>query len=208
MFAAAMFMGAPSVARAGDYASDYGPDQGCGVSDPDTTIAACTTMLADRHGDDTRACLLAHRADAYAYKGQYDLALADLAEAIPLWKEPPHLYGLAIRAEIYAATDKPDLAIADADMVIAHDGACDNRAGMLAYTARGIANAKLGHNDLALADFDKAIAIDWHDAVALYNRGLLRRAMGDKRHGDYDIYRARQQDRHLDRNTLYPPVRD
>jgi len=49
-----------------------------------------------------------------------------------------------------------------------------------ASTARGEALARSGKADEALAAFDQAIALDPHNAEALYNRGLLRQ--GEKQH--------------------------
>jgi len=49
-----------------------------------------------------------------------------------------------------------------------------------AYTARGQALARSGKTELALAEFDKAIAIDPHCADGLYSRGLLYQ--GEKQH--------------------------
>jgi tetratricopeptide (TPR) repeat protein len=48
------------------------------------------------------------------------------------------------------------------------------------YTARGEALAHSGKPDEALAEFDQAIALDPHNAEALYNRGLLYQ--GEKQH--------------------------
>jgi tetratricopeptide (TPR) repeat protein len=48
------------------------------------------------------------------------------------------------------------------------------------YNMRGQALARSGKTDEALADFDKAVATDPHNADALYNRGLLYQ--GDKQH--------------------------
>jgi Tfp pilus assembly protein PilF len=49
-----------------------------------------------------------------------------------------------------------------------------------ASTARGQALARSGKTEEALAEFDKAIALDPHNAEGLYNRGLLHQ--GEKRH--------------------------
>jgi Tfp pilus assembly protein PilF len=50
----------------------------------------------------------------------------------------------------------------------------------LADTARGQALARSGRTEEALAEFDKAIALDPHYAEALYDRGLLHQ--GEKQH--------------------------
>jgi tetratricopeptide (TPR) repeat protein len=49
-----------------------------------------------------------------------------------------------------------------------------------AYAAHGQALARSGKTEQALAEFDKAIAIDPHCAEGLYNRGLLYQ--GEKQH--------------------------
>jgi len=49
-----------------------------------------------------------------------------------------------------------------------------------AYTARGQALARSGKTEQALAEFDKAIAVDPHCAEGLYSRGLLYQ--GEKQH--------------------------
>ena len=49
-----------------------------------------------------------------------------------------------------------------------------------AYTTRGQALARSGKTEEALAEFDKAIALDPYNAHALYSRGLLYQ--GEKQH--------------------------
>ena len=56
-----------------------------------------------------------------------------------------------------------------------------------AYTARGLAQGRLGKTQDALASFDRAIAIDVNDFMAWLNRGLLRAATGDFSKGLMDL---------------------
>jgi len=49
-----------------------------------------------------------------------------------------------------------------------------------AYTARGQALVRSGKTEEALAEFDKAITLDPHNAEGLYNRGLLYQ--GERQH--------------------------
>jgi Flp pilus assembly protein TadD len=57
---------------------------------------------------------------------------------------------------------------------------------------RGKVYLAMHHYDRAIADFNEAIQLDLKDAVAYYNRGLAKRAIGDAAGGDADIVRARQ----------------
>ena len=61
-----------------------------------------------------------------------------------------------------------------------------------AYMDRGNANAQKGLLDEAIADYDAALRINPDFALAYYNRGLVRREMGDSQGGEEDFRKARE----------------
>jgi tetratricopeptide (TPR) repeat protein len=54
-----------------------------------------------------------------------------------------------------------------------------HRSNSLAYLHRGLAFYRLGENDRAIADYDRALQLRPTDYRAYYNRGLVRVARGD-----------------------------
>src|SRR5262245_66657828 len=65
------------------------------------------------------------------------------------------------------------------------------------YNARGLANHENGDYDLAMADFDKAIALDPTLAVAYSNRGMVHYDEGDHDRAVADYDTAIELDRDL-----------
>ena len=62
-----------------------------------------------------------------------------------------------------------------------------------AYDSRGFTYLKMGKFDAAIADYEKALALDPNLATSLYGRGLARLKKGDSK-GDDDIKQAQQHD--------------
>jgi tetratricopeptide (TPR) repeat protein len=60
-----------------------------------------------------------------------------------------------------------------------------------AVAVRGWTYFKLGQLDAAVADYDSALKYNPKRTIALYGRGLARRAKGDRTGGDADIAAAR-----------------
>jgi hypothetical protein len=76
----------------------------------------------------------------------------------------------------------------------------------LAYLIRGDIYSQTGQIDRAMSDYDQAIRLNPNLAVALFNRGLIKRAKGDSAEGDADIAKARQLSPNLPTLTdLLPP---
>ncbi len=63
-----------------------------------------------------------------------------------------------------------------------------NRA--IAYSSRGAAYWKKGDKEQAIADYDKAIALDPNDAIAYDNRGVAYEKKGDKEKAIADFRKA------------------
>jgi hypothetical protein len=73
-----------------------------------------------------------------------------------------------------------------------------------AFVDRGAAYRAQSRNDLAISDYNEAIALDPDNAGALAARGLAERDAGQTARGKADIDRARQIDRGVDR--AYPAL--
>ena len=75
--------------------------------------------------------------------------------------------------------EKPQAAEQKPTGAIGGQGTSDAQ-GAQGYAARGQAFAKAGKTEEALAEFDRALALDPYNVPALYGRGLIHQA--DKRH--------------------------
>jgi Flp pilus assembly protein TadD len=64
--------------------------------------------------------------------------------------------------------------------------------------SRAWVQLRLGHPDLAIADFDRALAISPHQSASLYGRGLAKLRKGDKEGGERDLAQARRFDFDVD----------
>jgi tetratricopeptide (TPR) repeat protein len=110
----------------------------------------------------------------YGNNGDYDLALAEYAEAIRL--NPGYAKAYDSRAYIHNNRGAYDLAIADCTEAIRLDPKF-----MIAYVRRSFAYNSRGSYDLAAADCTEAIRLDPRYAMAYYSRGV---AYSNKK--DYD----------------------
>lgn len=118
--------------------------------EPDRVIAACSRLLArDALDGVSRRDAFRSRGVAYYRRGDYDRALADLAESIRLAPAVAGLYG--DQANVYYFKREYSRAVAGYDMALQLD---PNDA--LAYNNRGCAWVALGSLSAAEADFSRA----------------------------------------------------
>ena len=80
-----------------------------------------------------------------------------------------------------------DGALADCNQAINMEPKSD-----IGYERRGSVWRMKGDDKRAMADFDKALAINFKNPYALYARGTLKKRMGDEAGGDSDLARARE----------------
>ena len=89
----------------------------CEGSVPDTSIVACTALIASGKEDsENQAVAYNSRGIAFAMKGQQDQAITDFNQAIQL--EPDYAGAFSNRANAYAARGEFDRALADYDRAI------------------------------------------------------------------------------------------
>ena len=118
--------------------------------EPDQVIAACSRLLArDTLDGVLRRDAFRSRGVAYYRRGDYDRALADLAESIRLAPDVAGLYG--DQANIYYFKRDYSRAIAGYDQALRLDPS-----DALAYNNRGCAWVALGSLAAAEADFTRA----------------------------------------------------
>lgn len=118
-------------------------------------------------------------AAAYAWRGQmkqvvkdYEGALADFNQALAI--SPDSGLALAMRSAAYAVQGNHAAARADRDSALALTPQVDPRI----YNYAAVASEIMGHHDVALTLYDKALALDAGYAPAYNNRGLLYKKMG------------------------------
>lgn len=127
--------------------------------------------------------------------GELHLLAGDHAAAIELFTAALKLNryssnALLLRARTYIAIDEPELALPDAEQLIA---AYPGHA--MGYDLRAELHQIRGHNEWALQDYDRALLIDPARPAALANRGLIKQRTGDAYGGLHDIDRALAIDR-------------
>ena len=162
-------------------ASSDSPWNGCAASEPDTAIAACTTILR-LHDRRDKLFALAHynRANAHYRKALFERsnvpdprrASASLARAIRDYTAAIRLDSELAEAWVnrgIAWYDRGDFTRASADA----SEAIRLRPNLAeARNNRSLAYHKLGRYDLAVRDFDETIRLEKNYGNALINRAM------------------------------------
>jgi len=127
-------------------------------------------------------------ADAYAQTGAVDSAVTRYDDAIAL--EPLRTSAYRGRALAHLRAGQPDLTLRDLDAALAHAPA--DSAALLG--PRGLALERLGRHAEAIGTFDRALAADPTDVIALYHRALCRLQLGDAAGAAGDLHLALRVD--------------
>ena len=122
--------------------------------DPDVEIKGCTALLAKKtESKHTHSVAYNNRGYAYARKGEYDKALADLGRAIEL--NPQYGEAYNNRAWVYLKTGNAANGLPDAERALLfRPGNAD------ALDTRGQILEALGKREEAVADFRRALSKD------------------------------------------------
>jgi len=147
----------------------------------DQRLVACKAII--EASDETPANLAAARCDrsiAYSMKGDVDLAVADLTEALRLGLG--EYRGLMCRGYGYFYKGDLDGAIGYFDQAINLDPKSPD-----GFTARGSAHARKKEYDSAIKDYTEAIQRNSDDALAFTNRGNAYLAIKDYDHAIADL---------------------
>ncbi len=161
--------------------------QRCETGDPDMRIAGCTALI--QSGQEPNENLInayRHRGYAYYAKGNVDRAIQDYDQVIRL--NPSDDSAFSNRGLFYWRKASYDRAIQDYGQVIRLNPSDD------AFNNRGLVYFGKTNYDRAIQDFDQAIRLNPSYAIALNNRGLSKRKIGDTTGGDADIAKAKQLD--------------
>jgi tetratricopeptide (TPR) repeat protein len=170
-------------------------------------LLACNELLRQEQPPAALAAIYRNRAQAYRWSGQYDLAIKDYDAALGI--DPRDVEALYGRGWVFEIVQKHDLALADADSLLAigekankfainqlrcrvlaalarFDAAIDACSQQLKPYAshiflvdRGEAYLAAGRYDRAVEDFDAALKIDPHATFAKLGRGKAMFAKND-----------------------------
>jgi len=150
-----------------------------------------------KHKEATRE-VYRYRGLAYINQKKYDLALADLSQALQL--DPNYAAAYSDIATLYALQGDFDHAIDDASKAIEL-----NPNGASYYHNRGVFYAEAKHEyEIAISDFDKAIELKPDDPSYYRERGMAFYWIGDYDSAltDFDraisLYEKEQTSRHAD----------
>lgn len=169
--------------------------QGCASADPDMNIRNCTAVLDSNPGVATAALL--SRSRAYAAKGQYDLAIADLDRTIAL--VPGSADAFLLRGDVYLNQELYDQAIGDYTMALRL-----RPSNAAAYNNRAWALHLNGEDDAAFPDAEKAVMLAPSSAPSLETRAEIHEKLGRRRDAiaDYRAALAIDGNQHLARDGL------
>ncbi len=146
------------------------PDQDrarCAGANPALAISGCTAVIQAGHeSNESLAVVFHYRGNAWLERGDFDHAIADLAQAIRLNPAvPQNFYD---RGRAYFAKKDYRRAIADFDQTVKLNPDIPE-----VYDSRGAAWYAAGDADRAGQDYDRAIMLDANYAPAFVHRGNL-----------------------------------
>jgi tetratricopeptide (TPR) repeat protein len=131
----------------------------------DQRLVACKAIIeASDETSASQAIALCNRSIVYNMKGDVDLAMADLTEA--LRRGLGEYRGLMCKGYGYMYKGNPDAAIGYFDQAINLDLKLPE-----GFIARGSAHARKKEYDGAIKDYAEAIRRNSNDALAFINRG-------------------------------------
>jgi tetratricopeptide (TPR) repeat protein len=147
----------------------------------DQRLVACKAIIeASDETPANQAIALCNRSIAHSMKGDVDLAMADVTEALRLGLG--EYRGLMCGGYGYLYKGDPDAAIGYFDQAINLDSKLPE-----GFVARGGAHARKKQYDGAIKDYTEAIQRNSTDALALTNRGNAYLGMKDYDHAIADL---------------------
>ncbi|NEV01696.1 tetratricopeptide repeat protein [Bradyrhizobium uaiense] len=147
----------------------------------DQRLVACKAIIeASDETPGNQAAALCNRSIAFSMKGEVDLAVADITEALRLGLR--EYRGLMCRAYGYLYRGDPDAAIRYFDQAINLDAKAPE-----GFSARGSAHAMKKEYDSAIKDYTEAVQRNLKDTLALFNRGKVYLAVKDYDHAIADF---------------------
>lgn len=137
--------------------------------DAQESLRMLTKAIAD---DPRQAALFTQRAETHMNLGQYELAVADVRQALALDPKDGMAHGL--KGTMLRYFDAPKEAVAEFDKAVSlgciHEGV---------YFQRGLVRQGLGALQEAFDDFERTLGLNPDLAPAYYSRGLVRNVRGD-----------------------------
>ncbi|HTB01482.1 MAG TPA: tetratricopeptide repeat protein [Bradyrhizobium sp.] len=146
----------------------------CSRGDGEDRIAACGRILdrGGRESEEKRAAAYVNRAFVYNTRGDYDLAVHDLDDAIVL--NPRNSVAFNNRGFAFERKGDPDRAIRDYDEAVRI-----NPKNTVALVNRSNAYRTKADYDRAIRDLDDVLQIEPRNAFAINGRGLAYKGKGD-----------------------------
>jgi hypothetical protein len=150
----------------------------------DQIVSALTDLIQKTPNDEN---LYYKRGQYFASKSAYQLALADLDQAVTLDSKDVH--ALNNRCWVHAVVGDLQSALADCNAALTQRPFFVD-----AFDSRGLVFLKLGNYPSAIADFDAALKLNAKLASSLYGRGIARQRSGQIPAGTADLQAAAQID--------------